>query len=134
MLCGHLKVALPMCIYLLQSANPRPEAQPKGATELCSLWKFLPACAGLRHLSRLARLRVLVLWNCMRLSVDGLAVFARLPGVTDLSLRGCAQLPDGLCSALAHLRQLRRLNLQACERFTGACAGLLFRIHRGFLT
>ncbi len=56
----------------------------------------------------------------MRLSVEGLGVLKTLPGVTELSLRGCAQLPDGLCGPLASLGQLARLNLQACERFTGA--------------
>lgn len=75
---------------------------------------------GLMHLASLSRLRMLVLWNCMRVSVEGLEVFSKLPAVAALSLRGCAQLSDALCAAIAHLSQLTRLDLRACERFTGA--------------
>ena len=56
----------------------------------------------------------------MRVSVDGLAVFKQLTAVADLSLRGCAQLSDALCGSVAHLSSLTRLDLRACERFTGA--------------
>ena len=77
------------------------------------------AHAGLLQLSSLARLRSLVLWNCMRVTTDGLEVFRRLPALADLSLRGCSQLPDALCFPVAHLAALTRLDLRACERFTG---------------
>ena len=75
--------------------------------------------AGLLQLAALSRLRALALWNCMRVSAGGLEVFRRLPGLADLSLRGCSQLPDALCFPVAHLTALTRLDLRACERFTG---------------
>ena len=60
----------------------------------------------------------------MRVSAAGLAAcLGALPGLAELSLRGCAQLPDALCAAVAALPALARLNLQACERFTGARGG-----------
>ena len=86
------------------------------------------AHAGLLQLSSLARLRSLVLWNCMRVTTDGLEVFRRLPALADLSLRGCSQLPDALCFPVAHLAALTRLDLRACERFTGEPL-LPMRIH-----
>ena len=81
--------------------------------------KVRHAHAGLLQLSSLSRLRSLVLWNCMRVTVDGLEVFRYLPSLADLSLRGCSQLPDALCFPIAHLCVLTRLDLRACERFTG---------------
>ena len=76
--------------------------------------------AGLLQLASLTRLKSLVLWNCMRVTMDGLEVFQHLQSLNDLSLRGCSQLPDALCYPVAHLRGLTRLDLRACERFTGA--------------
>ena len=80
---------------------------------------MLCCAAGLLHLRALTRLRSLVLWNCMRVSMDGLEVFQHLPALVDLSLRGCSQLPDALAFPVAHLHALTRLDLRACERFTG---------------
>lgn len=80
---------------------------------------FSCCAAGLLQLRALTRLRSLVLWNCMRVSMDGLEVFQHLPALADLSLRGCSQLPDALASPVAHLHALTRLDLRACERFTG---------------
>ena len=60
-----------------------------------------------------------MLWNCMRVTMDGLEVFRHLQALCDLSLRGCSQLPDALCYPVAHLHALTRLDLRNCERFTG---------------
>ena len=49
-------------------------------------------------------------------------MLARVSGVTDLSLRGCQQLSDEVTPALAALPNLCRLDLRACERFTGKSA------------
>ena len=76
---------------------------------------------GLLQLAALTRLRSLVLWNCMRVTMDGLEVLQHLQGLSDLSLRGCSQLPDALCYPVAHLHALTRLDLRNCERFTGVC-------------
>ncbi len=62
-----------------------------------------------------------MLWNCMRVTMDGLEVLRHLQGLSDLSLRGCSQLPDALCYPVAHLHALTRLDLRNCERFTGVC-------------
>ena len=61
-----------------------------------------------------------MLWNCMRVTMEGLEVLRHLRGLSDLSLRGCSQLPDALCYPVAHLHALTRLDLRNCERFTGA--------------
>ena len=84
------------------------------------------------HLAGLKRLRTLVLWNCMRVTVDGLGVLSSLAAIADLSLRGCAQLSDALCASVAHLSALTRLDLRACERFTGSSPQLLSSLeHQG---
>lgn len=75
--------------------------------------------AGLAAIGHLKRLRILNLWNCLRISEAGLAVLPHISRVSDLSLRGCQQLSDDVTPALAALPHLRRLDLRACERFTG---------------
>ena len=61
----------------------------------------------------------------MRVTMDGLEVLRHLQGLSDLSLRGCSQLPDALCYPVAHLHALTRLDLRNCERFTGVCLHLM---------
>ena len=46
---------------------------------------------GIQCIGGLTRLRQLSLWNCMRISEDGLNVLRHLPGLQLLSLRGCQQ-------------------------------------------
>ena len=72
---------------------------------------------GIRHLSGLTRLKVLNLWNCLRVTHQGLAHLRALP-VVELSLRGCL-VDDSACPALAKLGNLVRLDMRACERLTG---------------
>ena len=71
-------------------------------------------------MSQLRDLRVLNLWNCMRITEGGLA--AALGGLTrlaDLSLRGSPHVGDGVMRTLARLPRLRRLDLRACEHIRG---------------
>lgn len=76
--------------------------------------------AGLKNVEVFGRsLQSLVLWNCLRLTEEGLQVLRCLPHVTSLSLRACQQLSDSAMPALASLSSLLRLDLRACERFTG---------------
>lgn len=76
--------------------------------------------AGLKNAAVFGRtLQSLVLWNCLRLTEEGLEVLRCLPHVTSLSLRACQQLSDSAMPALASLSSLLRLDLRACERFTG---------------
>lgn len=78
------------------------------------------AATGLAAIGKLQRLRTLNLWNCLRISEQGLAALTLQVGkLTDLSLRGCQQLSDDVTPALASLQHLQRLDLRACERFTG---------------
>jgi len=74
--------------------------------------------AGLQHLSGLTRLKVLSLWNSLRVTDQGLAHLQALP-IMELSLRGCL-IDDSACPALARLRNLVRVDLRACERLTGS--------------
>jgi F-box/leucine-rich repeat protein 14 len=73
--------------------------------------------AGIRHLSGLSRLKVLSLWNCLRVTQQGLAHLQALP-IVELSLRGCL-IDDSACPALAKLLKLVKIDLRACERLTG---------------
>ena len=77
---------------------------------------FSPA-TGIRHLSGLTRLKVLSLWNCLRVTHQGLGHLRALP-VVEVSLRGCL-VDDSACPALAELGNLVRLDMRACERLTG---------------
>ena len=75
--------------------------------------------AGLAQVSLLTRLRSLSLWNCLRITEEGLACLAGL-GLHQLSLRGCQQLGNAALQHVAHLPALQQLNLAACERISGA--------------
>ena len=70
-------------------------------------------------MSLLTRLRSLSLWNCLRITEEGLACLAGL-GLHQLSLRGCQQLGNAALSHIAQLPALQQLNLAACERISGA--------------
>ena len=61
----------------------------------------------------------LTLWNCLGISEAGLGAVTHMRGLTNLCLRGCQQLGDELIWPLATLPALLRLDLRACERFTG---------------
>ena len=50
-----------------------------------------------------------------------------LPGIADLSLRGC-QLSDRVTGPLALLTAVTRLDLRACEKFTGATLQVLSKM------
>ena len=111
--CSTTAVPLPL-------SPCRLHASAGGSPTIRTLPKRLLLHAGLLQLASLTRLRSLVLWNCMRVTMDGLEVFRHLRALSDLSLRGCSQLPDALCYPVAHLHALTRLDLRNCERFTGA--------------
>lgn len=68
-------------------------------------------------MSLLTRLRSLSLWNCLRITEDGLACLAGL-GLHQLSLRGCQQLGNAALQHIAQLPALQQLNLAACERIS----------------
>ena len=70
-------------------------------------------------MSLLTRLRSLSLWNCLRITEEGLARLAGL-GLHQLSLRGCQQLGNAALQHIAQLPALQQLNLAACERISGA--------------
>ena len=70
-------------------------------------------------MSLLTRLRSLSLWNCLRITEEGLACLAGL-GLHQLSLRGCQQLGNAALQHVAQLSALQQLNLAACERISGA--------------
>lgn len=77
----------------------------------------LSAPAGIWHLRHLLRLKVLSLWNCLRVTAAGLHHICGLP-ITELSLRGC-QVDESACQPLARLSTLAKLDFRACEKLAG---------------
>jgi Leucine-rich repeat (LRR) protein len=74
----------------------------------------------LADISRLKRLRVLVLKDCRQISEAGLKRLAMCRSLEDLTLEGIPSVTDAVLKELAALPKLRALDLHSCEGFMGA--------------